>query len=116
MIDATTDELLRWYRTVTVAQVRDESPDLTSRQTAVLLTVYLQDTPQTVRGLASALNVSKPAITRALDRLERYQLTRRMTDPEDRRSVIIQRTPEGNRYLTRLRAKMSQAVKVFATA
>jgi DNA-binding MarR family transcriptional regulator len=114
MIEATSDELMRWYRAVTVAQVRDEFPDFTSRQTAVLLNVYLQDTPQTVRGLASALNVSKPAITRALDRLESYQLTKRQTDPEDRRSVLIQRTPEGTRYLSRLRGKMSQAVRVMA--
>jgi DNA-binding MarR family transcriptional regulator len=111
MIEATPDELLRWYRAVTIAQVRDEAPDLTSRQTAVFLNVYLVDASQTVRGLAHELNVSKPAITRALDRLELFQLARRQTDPKDRRSIIVLRTAEGTRYLNRLRSKLASATR-----
>ena len=57
-----------WRRTI-VAGVRHDVPDLSARQMAVLLTVYLKSPPHTVRGLASALNISKPAITRSLDRL-----------------------------------------------
>ena len=34
-----------------------------------MFTVYLDPPPHTVRGLAAALGVSKPAITRALDTL-----------------------------------------------
>jgi DNA-binding MarR family transcriptional regulator len=111
MTDVEPDELLRWYRTVTLAQVRDDAPDLTSRQTAVFLNVYLLDTNQTVRGLAADLNVSKPAITRALDRLELHSLAKRAADPTDRRSIIVQRTTHGSRYLTRLRTKLVQATR-----
>ena len=39
-----------------------------------------------MRGLAAKLAVSKPAITRALDRLSEFDLVRRKTDPLDRRS------------------------------
>lgn len=80
--------------------LRREAPDLTSRQMAVLLTVYLTPQPHTVRGLAATLNVSKPAITRALDRLSGYDLIRRKTDDTDRRSVLVQRTVTGSVYLS----------------
>ncbi len=88
-----------WRRTM-VQSVRSDGPDLTARQMAVLLTVYLTPPPHTVRGLAQALNVSKPAITRALDRLGQYGFTRRKTDPDDRRNVLIQRTVKGSVYLS----------------
>jgi len=55
--------------------------------------------PHTVRGLAELLNVSKPAITRALDRLGEFGLARRKTDARDRRSVVVQRTVKGSVYL-----------------
>ena len=50
--------------------------------------VLLEGEAQTVRGLAAKLNVSKPAITRALDRLAELDLVRRKTDPLYRRSVL----------------------------
>lgn len=75
-------------------------PDLSARQIAVLFTVYLDDKPHTVRGLAATLAISKPAITRALDRLCNDGLLRRKTDDNDRRSVLIQRTVKGSLFLT----------------
>lgn len=75
-------------------------PDLSARQMAVLFTVYLDDKPHTVRGLAATLEISKPAITRALDRLCNDGLLRRKTDDSDRRSVLIQRTVKGSLFLT----------------
>ena len=45
----------------------------------MFLTCYLDDEAQTVRGLAAKLNVAKPAITRALDRLSEFDLVRRKT-------------------------------------
>lgn len=50
---------------------------------------------QTVRGLAAP----KLAITRALDRLEDYDLTQRRKDPHDRRSIAVDRTPIGVAYI-----------------
>lgn len=49
--------------------LRRDAPDLTSRQLPVLVTAYLTPQPHTVRGLTATLNVSKLAITHALDRL-----------------------------------------------
>ena len=90
--------LLR-YLNATAAMVRSEEADLTLRQLTVLLKVYLDDDDQTVRGLAKFSHISKPAITRALDRLTEFDLIRRKTDPTDRRSVIVQRTQVGRIFL-----------------
>jgi DNA-binding MarR family transcriptional regulator len=62
-----------------------------------------------VRGLAAELNVSKPAITRALDRLGELDLARRKVDPMDRRSVLVQRTLKGTAFLRDLRSTMAEA-------
>ena len=61
------------------------------------------------RGLAAELNVSKPAITRALDRLGELDLARRKVDPMDRRSVIVQRTLKGTAFLRDMRQIMAEA-------
>ena len=71
------------------------------RQTAVLLTIYLEPPPHTVRGLAARLNVTKPVITRALDAMGARKLVTRHRDPRDKRNVVISRTVEGALYLER---------------
>ena len=91
--------LLSLWHGVMVAGLRDEHPDLTARQLALLLHVYLTPPPHTVRGLAAELNMSKPAVTRALDRLGRHDLAKRKRDHADKRSVLIQRTVKGSVYL-----------------
>ena len=90
--------LALWHQ-VTVRMLQQSGPDLSARQTAVLLTVYLEDGPHTVRGLAANLRVSKPAITRALDRLSIEGLLSRKTDDNDRRSVLILKTEKGSTFL-----------------
>jgi DNA-binding MarR family transcriptional regulator len=94
-----------------VALVRREGPDLSARQLGVFLTCYLEHEAQTVRGLAAKLNVSKPAITRALDRLTEFDLVRRKTDPADRRSVLVQRTAAGTAFLRDIRKILADAGK-----
>src|ERR1700726_840716 len=98
-------------RQTIIALVRREGPDLTARQLGVFLTCYLDEEAQTVRGLAAKLNVSKPAITRALDRLSEFDLVRRKTDPLDRRSVLVQRTVSGTALLRYLNKIMADAGK-----
>lgn len=93
---------LKLWQDVTVALVRDSAPDLSARQMAILLIVYLEPPPQTVRGLAERLNVTKPAITRALDTLGRFELLTRRRDDVDRRNVVVQRTMPGARYVQKL--------------
>ena len=88
------------WRKALVASVRRDTPDLSARQMALLLTVYLCPPPHTVRGLAETLNISKPAITRALDRLSVLGYLRRRRDTEDRRNVLVQRTVTGSVFLS----------------
>ena len=111
----TAAQALELWRVATVAGVRADSPDLSSRQMAVLLTVYLQPPPHTVRGLAEALSVSKPAITRALDRLGELGLVRRKTDDEDRRSVLVNRTVKGSVFLTEFAERVTKAARETAS-
>jgi DNA-binding MarR family transcriptional regulator len=96
-------------RDTVVALVRRDGADLSARQLGVFLTCYLNEGGHTVRGLAADLNVSKPAITRALDRLGELDLARRKVDPLDRRSVLVQRTTKGSAFLRDLRGIMTQA-------
>jgi DNA-binding MarR family transcriptional regulator len=91
---------LNLWRLATVASVRRDGPDLTARQMAILLTAYLTPPPHTVRGLAEAMGISKPAVTRALDRLGELGFLRRKVDETDRRSVLVQRTVKGSVFLS----------------
>jgi len=103
------EHLLSVLRETVVSLVRRDGPDLSARQLGVFLSVYLTDGPHTVRGLAQELNVSKPAITRALDRLGELDLARRKVDPQDRRSVIVQQTLKGAAFLREMRKIMGEA-------
>ena len=103
------DGLVGILRNTIVDLVRRDGPDLSARQLGVFLTCYLESEAQTVRGLAAKLGVSKPAITRALDRLAEFDLVRRKTDPMDRRSVLVQRTPPGMSFLRELRGYLRDA-------
>ncbi|CCQ75143.1 putative transcriptional regulator, MarR family [Magnetospira sp. QH-2] len=98
-VDLTELKALDLWRRAMVTSVSREAPDLSARQMAVLLTIYLTPPPHTVRGLAQILNVSKPAITRAIDRLSELELVRRKVDEADRRSVLMQRTVRGSVFL-----------------
>ncbi|MCQ8240471.1 MarR family transcriptional regulator [Rhizosaccharibacter radicis] len=106
---SSTDQLVGTLRDTIVSMVRRDGPDLSARQLGVFLTCYLQEGAHTVRGLAADLNVSKPAITRALDRLGELDLARRKVDPMDRRSILVQRTLKGAAYLRELRSIMTEA-------
>lgn len=102
----TAKESVEVLRETIVALVRQDTPDLSARQLSVFLTCYLHERAHTVRGLASDLRVSKPAITRALDRLGQFDLTRRKVDVLDRRSILVQRTLKGQAFLRDLRRIM----------
>jgi DNA-binding MarR family transcriptional regulator len=110
------DALVQLLRGTMLALVRRDGADLTARQFGVLLTVYLTEGPHTVRGLAARLDVSKPAITRALDRLGELSLARRKVDPMDRRSVLVQQTQQGSAFLADLRQVMAAADTEHRTA
>lgn len=98
----TTAQALTLWHDVALAMVRDDEPDLSVRQMSILLTIYLEAPPHTVRGLAHKLGVSKPVVTRALDAMGKLDLVSRRRDEHDRRNVLVQRTVRGALYLERL--------------
>lgn len=98
-IELTTEQALRLWHDVHLTLVRDDKPDLSTRQGTILLTVYLEAPPHTVRGLAEKLGVSKPVITRALDAMGKLGLVNRRRDDKDRRNVLVQRTVAGSLYV-----------------
>jgi|ERR1700735_1781633 DNA-binding MarR family transcriptional regulator len=104
-------EGLDLWRRALCESVRRDGPDLSARQMALLLTVYLTPPPHTVRGLAEILNVAKPAVTRALDRLGILGLARRKRDEADRRSVLVQRTVKGSVFLSEFSDIMVSAAR-----
>jgi DNA-binding MarR family transcriptional regulator len=87
-----------WMHTL-INYVRSGEPDLTNRQMALMLLVYLTPGPHTVRGLAHILGVSKPVITRALNTLGSLGYLRRVRDESDRRNVFVARTGSGQEFL-----------------
>ena len=98
-VDIRPSQALRLWHDVTMALVTDGDKDLTSRQMAILMTVYLEPPPHTVRGLAARLDVTKPVITRALDSLGAMKLLSRRRDEADRRNVVVTHTVAGALYL-----------------
>lgn len=88
--------------TIVRASTPDGMADLSMRQLSILLIVYLETPPHTVRGLAHRLAVTKPVITRALDTMGKAGLVARRRDPQDGRNVIIQRTVAGALYIEKL--------------
>jgi DNA-binding MarR family transcriptional regulator len=95
-------QALRLLHDFAHALVTGSRPDLSARQLTVLLTIYLETPPHTVRGLAAKLHVTKPVITRALDTMGKLGLVSRKRDVADRRNVIIQRTVKGALYVEEL--------------
>jgi DNA-binding MarR family transcriptional regulator len=95
-------QALKLLHDFSFALVVDGEPDLSARQLAILLTIYLQPPPHTVRGLAAKLGVTKPVITRALDTMGKLRLVARRRDEADRRNVVIQRTVDGALAVERL--------------
>jgi DNA-binding MarR family transcriptional regulator len=94
-------QALRLWQQVMLSQVRGGVPDLTMRQTVILFTIYLDQPPHTVRGLAAHLNVTKPVITRALDTMGALKLVSRHRDELDKRNVLVKRTVEGALFVER---------------
>ena len=101
-IELTASQALGLWHGVALSLVRHDNRDLTLRQMAILLHIYLVPPQHTVRGLAATLNVTKPVITRALDTMGQMGLVDRVRDDSDRRNVIIKRTVSGALYLEKL--------------
>jgi DNA-binding MarR family transcriptional regulator len=101
-------------REAVVGLIRHEGADLTTRQFAVFLICYVEEGPHTVRLLSERTHLSKPAISRVLDRLGALGLTRRVAAPQDKRNVLIARTADGFSLLGLVREKLAEATKIAA--
>ncbi|MBM3609711.1 MAG: MarR family transcriptional regulator [Alphaproteobacteria bacterium] len=101
-----TGQGLQLLHRVSLALVREAKPDgladLSMRQLSILMIVYLEPPPHTVRGLAAKLGVTKPVITRALDSMGKAGLVSRKRDEADKRNVVIQRTVKGALYIEQI--------------
>lgn len=79
--------------------VRAGDVDLSSRQFAVLLSVFMRSEADSIRDLSTRLDLPKPAVTRALDVLESHGFVRRKRDRDDKRDVSVHRTVKGAVFL-----------------
>jgi DNA-binding MarR family transcriptional regulator len=107
--------LTGWMKTL-VGYVRSGKPDLTNRQMALLMVVYLTPGPHTVRGLAHVLGVSKPVVTRALNTLGTLGYLRRERDEADRRNIFVARTRNGTEFLESFGHLIEPSAKPAAAA
>ncbi len=102
--------LADWMETL-IGYVQSARPDLTNRQMALLMLVYLTDGPHTVRGLAAKLRVSKPVVTRALNTLGALGYLRRQKDESDLRNIFVERTQKGHQFLEEFAGLIERADK-----
>lgn len=91
---------LSFWHEVTVQSLKHMPCDLSSRQIGILLSVYLEGAPHSIKSLSDALGVSKPAVCRAIDSLEKLKLVKRQRDKDDKRNVLINRTVKGSVFLS----------------
>ena len=105
------EALSLWHR-VTLETVIANGPDLSTRQLAILMSVYLESSSHTVKSLSSKLNVTKAVISRALDTLSKHGFVARAPDPSDKRSVIVTRTSGGILYLQRFADIIQTEIKL----
>ena len=103
------EHLLHVLQETIISLVKKDSHDLSSRQLGCMLICYQSAGPHTVRGLASKLNVSKPSITRTIDKLAERDLVQRKPDLSDRRSVLVSRTNNGTAFIREIRSIILQA-------
>ena len=96
-------------RAVFVALVRQEGRQLSCRQLALLLVCHLEEGPHTLLGLAERLVTDKLTITQCIDRLVQLELVKRISNPEDRRGVLIDRTAAGHAFVAELQRIMATA-------
>ena len=107
--------LLPVLRDLYIELIRADGPDLTARQLSLFLLIHMEPGPHTVRGMAAKLDISKPAVTRAVDRMELLDLLKRRPDPEDRRSVLVGRTMKGRAVLATIKASLPKDLKLSSS-
>lgn len=96
------DPRMTVLRGTLLALVRRDGRDLTARQLTAFLTVYMDEATHTVSSLAELLHISRPGVTRIMDRLVQFDLVAREEDRDDRRRVLVRRTTRGAAFFREL--------------
>lgn len=104
------DDRIDTLRNTLLALVRRDGRDLTARQLTAFLAIYTQEDTLTVSSLAEMMNISRPGVTRVMDRLVHFDLISREEDREDRRRVLARRTARGVAFYRELTAIARAAV------
>jgi len=84
-------------------------PALTLSQKEVLFTV-MHHKGTGVGELAKIMNLTPGAITQQLDSLEKTGLVMRTASPDDRRAVLVQLSPEGDKLMRKLEKARTHAL------
>ena len=86
---------------------------VTFPQMGLLEAISLAGKPQRVSDLAGALLLETQSAVGLIDRLEARHLVRRFSNPEDRRSVLVDMTAEGRRRFASLAPVRQRLAREF---
>lgn len=103
------DQRMDVLRDTLTSLVRRDGRDLTARQLTTFLAIYTHAETHTVSSLADLMNVSRPGVTRVMDRLVQFDLIAREEDREDRRRVLARRTLRGLQFFRELAGMAREA-------
>src|SRR4051812_28500820 len=105
------DELSRLIRQLSrLSGGPDEGPSLTATQRLALFELVDQG-PLRLNDLAARMGTSAPTASRAVDALDELGLVDRQPDPDDRRALQLDLTPEGRRSVDERKARVLEAVR-----
>jgi DNA-binding MarR family transcriptional regulator len=110
------DELSRLIRQLSrLSGGPDEGPPLTATQRLALFELVDQG-PLRLNDLAARMGTSAPTASRAVDALDELGLVDRQPDPEDRRALQLDLTPEGRRSVEERKARVLEAFRPAVSA
>jgi len=92
--------------------VVDENLDLTYNQYKTLLSLSDMG-PSTLNALSRDLGVAASSTSQMVDRLVAMGLVERRPAADDRRSVVLKTSPEGERLLEKVREEILQRYRVL---
>ncbi len=85
--------------------------DLTPVHVWLMLQLDEAQKPLSFSQLAEALYTSRSNLTQLVDRMESDHLVRRVPNPDDRRSVLVELTPDGQKRTKEARCAHNQSVR-----
>lgn len=102
-----------------VLLLRPVTMDLSARQLRMLSLSSETTEGVTIRHASASMTrgdvrVSKPAMSRAADKLEKLGLVKRFEDPKDRRSVFVKVTSDGRKLLRDIDRDIAKAQAAVA--